>query len=68
MMEKPMTTFTRRQALAASAALPFAGAAATSVSAQSMTDKLGNTQPTFHRFAVGEMEVTALLGGTRTVE
>lgn len=63
-----MTTFTRRQALAASAALPFAGAAATTASGQGMTDKLGNTQPTFHRFAVGEMEVTALLGGTRTVE
>lgn len=63
-----MITFTRRQAMAASVALPLAGAAATAVSAQGMTDKLGNTQSTFHRFSVGEMEVTALLGGTRTVE
>jgi glyoxylase-like metal-dependent hydrolase (beta-lactamase superfamily II) len=62
-----MTTFTRRQALAASAALPFA-AVASKGSAQTMIEKLGPTQNTFHRFNVGDMEITALLGGTRTVE
>lgn len=62
-----MTTFTRRQALAASAALPFAAVASKGY-AQTMIEKLGPTQNTFQRFNVGDMEVTALLAGTRTVE
>jgi glyoxylase-like metal-dependent hydrolase (beta-lactamase superfamily II) len=58
---------TRRHALAAAAALPampFLGAGAAFAAAP----KQDIAPHTFKRFAVGEMEVTALLGGTRTVE
>lgn len=59
-----MTTFTRRQALAASAALPFAAAAASP--ALAAADMMGATKPTHNRVKLGAFEVTTLLAGTAT--
>lgn len=57
-----MTTFTRRQALAASAAFPLAAAAAgPSLAAPEMK---GATTPTHHRVKLGNFELTTLLAGT----
>lgn len=57
-----MTTFTRRQALAASAALPFAAAAAQpALAAAEMMDA---TKPTHNRIKLGAFDVTTLLAGT----
>ncbi|OSP56730.1 MBL fold metallo-hydrolase [Pseudoruegeria sp. SK021] len=60
-----MTLMTRRHALAATAALPLAATAASQVHASG--EMLGAASPTFNRFVLGDFEVTALLGGTRTV-
>jgi glyoxylase-like metal-dependent hydrolase (beta-lactamase superfamily II) len=57
-----MTTFTRRQALAASAALPFAAAAAGP--ALAAAEMKGATTPTHNRITLGAFEVTTLLAGT----
>ncbi len=62
-----MTPLSRRHALIAAAALPIApllGAAP----AQAKADKQGKSVPRFHRFLVGDFEVTCLLAGTRTTE
>lgn len=61
-----MTLFTRRQALASTAVLPLAAGAATQ--GQAAAEMKGGSSPTFNRFTLGDFEVTALLGGTRTVE
>ncbi|WP_132543745.1 MBL fold metallo-hydrolase [Rhodovulum euryhalinum] len=58
-------TFTRRQALMAGAALPLVAAARP---ARATAPMLGAALPPFHRFALGGIEVTTLLAGTRTVE
>lgn len=57
-----MTTFTRRQALAASAALPFAAAAAQP--ALAAADMMDATKPTHNRIKLGAFDVTTLLAGT----
>lgn len=54
---------TRRQALAASAALPLASA----LPARAAAPMLGMGTAPFNRFKLGDLEVTALLAGTRTV-
>lgn len=62
-----MTPLSRRQALIAAAALPVTpllGAAP----AQAKADRQGNSVPLFHRFALGDFQITALLAGTRTTE
>jgi len=64
-MTNPM--FSRRQALIAGAALPFASALM-SVPARATAPLQGAAMPTFNRFALGGFEVTTLLAGTRTVE
>ncbi len=64
-MTNPM--FSRRQALIAGAALPFAPALM-STPARAAADLQGASMPTFNRFKLGAFEVTALLVGTRTVE
>ncbi|MDD9717565.1 MBL fold metallo-hydrolase [Dinoroseobacter sp. PD6] len=57
-----MTTFTRRQALAASAAFPLAAAAAgPSLATPEMK---GATTPTHNRVPLGAFEVTTLLAGS----
>ncbi|NUB46698.1 MBL fold metallo-hydrolase [Fertoebacter nigrum] len=61
-----MPTLTRRHALLAGAALPFAGAFAPQP-ARAAAEMLGAANPAFNRFKLGGFEVTALLGGTRTV-
>ena len=57
----------RRQALIAGAALPFAPALM-STPARAMAPMQGASLPSFNRFGLGGFEVTALLAGTRTVE
>ena len=57
----------RRAALAAAAALPIA-AALRPTEARAAAEMKGGSVPAFNRFKLGEMEVTALLAGTRTVE
>lgn len=57
----------RRTALAAAAALPI-GAALRPMEARAAAEMKGGSVPAFNRFKLGEMEVTALLAGTRTVE
>lgn len=61
-----MTKFTlsRRQALAASAALPIAGALAPT--AEAAAEMKGPTMAQVNRFRLGGFEVTTLLAGTRT--
>lgn len=63
MTERP--NMSRRALLATGAALPFAGAAAGS--AQAEAPMQGATVSQSHRVTLGGFEVTALLGGTRTV-
>jgi len=60
-------SLSRRHALLAAAALPFAPALL-SGPAMAATDKQGASQSVFNRFALGGFEVTALLAGTRTVD
>ena len=64
-----MTTplLSRRQAMIAGAALPFAPAILTN-RAHAAVDMQGAAAPGFNRFKLGGFEVTALLAGTRTVE
>ncbi len=64
-----MTTplLSRRQAMIAGAALPFAPAVLTT-RAHAAADMLGAATPGFNRFKLGGFEVTTLLAGTRTVE
>jgi glyoxylase-like metal-dependent hydrolase (beta-lactamase superfamily II) len=57
-------TLSRRQALAAAAALPLA--AALPRPAAAAAPMLGASAAAFHRFTLGTFEVTALLAGTRT--
>ncbi len=57
----------RRQALVAGAALPFA-AALSPLPARAAAEMLGATMAPFNRFKLGGFEVTTLLAGTRTVE
>lgn len=64
-MTNPM--FSRRQALIAGAAMPFAPALM-SRAAHAAAPLQGASSPTFNRFILGGFEVTALLAGTRTVE
>ncbi|WP_212525326.1 MBL fold metallo-hydrolase [Actibacterium sp. MT2.3-13A] len=59
-------TLTRRQALAAGAALPLAGLAAKTATAAA--PMMGGGFAPYNRFRLGAFEVTALLAGTRTVE
>lgn len=59
-------TLTRRQALAAGAALPLAGLAAKTATAAAPS--MGAGFAPYNRFRLGAFEVTALLAGTRTVE
>lgn len=63
-MKTPMLS--RRHALMSAAALPLLGALPRP--ARAAADMLGASQAQFNRFKLGEFEVTALLGGTRTVE
>lgn len=56
-----MTTITRRQALAATAALPAAAWAGRGFAA---ADMKGPAMPRFNRFTLGGFEVTTLLAGT----
>lgn len=58
-----MPLLTRRQALQTAAALPLAGFAAQPALARA--DKLGPASAGFHRFALGDFEVTTLMVGTR---
>jgi len=59
-----MTLLTRRQAIAASAALPFAAALMPSP-ALARADMLGSGFAPWNRFKLGGFEVTTLLAGTR---
>lgn len=59
---------TRRQALVTAAGLPLAASAAMTGRANASAGMMGAATPQFNRFALGGFEVTALLGGTRTVE
>lgn len=63
-MKTPMLS--RRHALMSAAALPLLGALPRP--ARAAADMLGASQAQFNRFKLGQFEVTALLGGTRTVE
>ena len=59
---------TRRTALFAAAAAPFAPALLRAIPAQAEAPLQGSAMATFNRFALGGFEVTTLLAGTRTVE
>jgi glyoxylase-like metal-dependent hydrolase (beta-lactamase superfamily II) len=64
-------TLSRRQAILAGAALPFAAGLApalTATAAQASTEMKGASFAPYNRFKLGAFEVTALLAGTRTVE
>ncbi|MDQ2066099.1 MBL fold metallo-hydrolase [Xinfangfangia sp. CPCC 101601] len=61
-----MTAFSRRQALLATATLPLAPIMA--APAHAKADPQGRSMPLFHRFALGDFEVTTLLAGTRTTD
>ena len=63
-MKTPMLS--RRHALISAAALPLLGALPRQ--ARAAAEMLGASQAQFNRFKLGQFEVTALLGGTRTVE
>jgi glyoxylase-like metal-dependent hydrolase (beta-lactamase superfamily II) len=58
-----MTPMSRRHALLAAAALPLATLAPRPALARA--EKLGPASAAFHRFALGEFEVTTLLAGVR---
>ncbi|MBK1634137.1 MBL fold metallo-hydrolase [Rhodovulum adriaticum] len=60
-----MTKLTRRQALAAGAAVPLA--AAMGSPARAAAPMMGAGMAPYHRFRLGGFEVTTLLAGTRTV-
>jgi len=60
-------TLTRRQALTAAAAAPFAAGLLPSL-AQAAAPLQGASQRLSNRFVLGAIEVTTLLSGTRTVE
>lgn len=64
-----MTTpkLTRRSALFAAAAVPFAPALLTTP-AHAAAEMMGSAMPTFNRFKLGGFEVTTLLVGTRATE
>ena len=62
MTEKP--TLTRRAALAGGAALPLGAAVGT---ARAGAPMMGAGKAPFNRFTMGDLEVTTLLAGTRTV-
>ena len=64
-----MTTprLTRRSALFAAAAVPFAPALLTRP-AHAAAEMMGSAMPTFNRFKLGGFEVTTLLVGTRATE
>ncbi|MGL4238590.1 MBL fold metallo-hydrolase [Tabrizicola sp.] len=59
-----MTSLSRRQALAAAAAIPFAAALAPRA-VQARVDFQGSGFAPYHRFVLGDFEVTTLLAGTR---
>ncbi len=61
---------TRRHALLAGAALPLAAAlpAMTATPARAAAEMQGASFAPYNRFKLGDLEVTALLAGTRTVE
>lgn len=61
-----MPKLSRRHALFAAAALPLAGLA--SRPALAKAEKLGPASAGFHRFALGDFEVTTLLAGSRLNE
>jgi glyoxylase-like metal-dependent hydrolase (beta-lactamase superfamily II) len=63
-----MPRLSRRNALLAAAALPFAPAILRATPARAEIPLQGATTPTFNRFRLGGFEVTTLLAGTRTVE
>ena len=65
----PTPKLTRRHALFAGAALPFAAAMVPLMQArpaQAAAGMLGATPTPFNRFTLGGFEVTTLLAGTRT--
>ncbi|MDP4034300.1 MAG: MBL fold metallo-hydrolase [Pseudorhodobacter sp.] len=65
----PCPTLTRRHALLAGAALPFAASLAAALPprpALAAAEMLGTTTPQFYRFRLGRFEVTTLLSGSRT--
>lgn len=62
-----MIELTRRQMLATTGASFLVPSLIPGI-AQAGADMLGTASPTFNRFKLGEMEVTTLLAGTRTVE
>lgn len=59
-------TLTRRAALTGAAALPLAAAATGRLQAGAPMSSGGNAP--YHRFKLGDFEVTTILAGTRTVE
>ena len=59
---------TRRQALAAGAALPLAAPLLAGPARAQANDMLGTSTPSYNRFALGAFEVTTLLVGSRAVE
>lgn len=61
-----MPLMSRRHALIATAALPLAGLAPRPALAKA--EKLGPSSANFHRFALGDFEVTTLLAGSRLNE
>jgi glyoxylase-like metal-dependent hydrolase (beta-lactamase superfamily II) len=63
-----MPKLSRRHALFAAAALPFAPAVLRATPARAEAPLQGVATPTFNRFRLGAFEVTTLLAGTRTVE
>ncbi|OJY25470.1 MAG: MBL fold metallo-hydrolase [Rhodobacterales bacterium 65-51] len=64
--EATTPTLTRRAALIAAAAVPAVALAPRA--ARAAAPMQGAAQPGFHRFPLGEMEVTTLLVGTRPME
>jgi glyoxylase-like metal-dependent hydrolase (beta-lactamase superfamily II) len=63
-----MPALSRRHALIAAAALPFAPAILRATPARAEMPLQGAAMPTFNRFRLGAFEVTTLLAGTRTVD
>jgi glyoxylase-like metal-dependent hydrolase (beta-lactamase superfamily II) len=63
-----MPALSRRHALLAAAALPFAPAVLRGTPARADMPLQGAAMPTFNRFRLGAFEVTTLLAGSRTVD
>ncbi len=63
-----MTTLSRRAALTAGAALPFAASTLATPAAADGHAEIPARSDTHRRFSLGDFEVTTLLAGTRTVE